>query len=117
MSSLAVLRWTIGISLLVAIYQAVIFHLGFETSAEFEKAWGYVFAGMLAFWVDEDSKGRPEIYRPSFDIGLFIYFIWLIYLPYYLLQTRGRKGWLWMLSLFVLAFLGALLQLALYAAS
>jgi hypothetical protein len=117
MSSVAVLRWTLGIGVVVAVYQAVIFYLGLPASADFEQAWGYVFAGMLAFWVNEDSKGRSEIYRPSFDIGLFIYLVWLIYLPYYLLRTRGRQGWLWILGLFVLAFLGAILQLIVYAAS
>ena len=111
MGSLTVLRWTIGLSLLVAIYQATTFYYGLEPSVDFEKAWGYAFAGMLAFWVDEDSKGRPEVYRPSFDIGLFIYLIWIIYLPYYLLRTRGRRGWLWICGLLAIAFSGTLLQL------
>jgi hypothetical protein len=115
--SVLVLRWTVGVSVAVALYQAVIFYFGREISEEFERVWGYVFAGMLAFWVDEDSKNRTEIDRPSFDIGLFIYLAWVLYLPYYLLKTRGSKGWLWILGLLVLAFLGALLQLVVYAAS
>jgi hypothetical protein len=117
MGSALILRWTIGISVAVAVYQTVTFYLGLQTSAEFDKVWGYAFAGMLAFWVDEDSKRRPEFDRPSFDIGLFLYLAWLVYLPYYLLKTRGRNGWLWILGFLVLGFLGALLQLAVYAAS
>jgi hypothetical protein len=117
MGSALILRWTIGISVAVAVYQAVTFYLGLQTSAEFGKVWGYAFTGMLAFWVDEDSKRRPEFDRPSFDIGLFMYLAWLVYLPYYLLKTRGRNGWLWILGFLLLGFLGALLQLAVYAAS
>ena len=117
MGSTYILRWTIGVSVVVAFYQAGTFYLGLQISAEFEKVWRYVFAGMLAFWVDEDSKKRSGIDRPSFDIGLFIYLAWLIYLPYYLLKTRGRRGWLWILGLLVLAFLGVLMQLVVYAAS
>lgn len=117
MNSSTVLRWTIGLGVIVAIYQAAIFHLGLQASADFEKVWGYVFAGMLAFWVDTDSKNRAEIYRPSFDIGLFIYLVWLVYLPYYLLRTRGRRGWFWIIGLFGLAFLGTILQLLIYVAS
>jgi hypothetical protein len=115
MTSSTVLRWTIGISVIVAIYQAAIFHLGLQASADFEKVWGFVFTCMLAFWVDTDSKNRAEVYRPSFDFGLFIYLVWLIYLPYYLLRTRGRKGWFWIVGLFVLASLGTILQWLTYA--
>lgn len=101
----------------VALYQATVFHLGHETSAEFERVWSYVFPFLLAFWVEEDSRARPDVYRPSFDIGLFIYLIWIFYLPFYLLRTRGAHGWVWIVSLFSLAFLGSILQLAIYAAS
>jgi hypothetical protein len=72
---------------------------------------------LLATWVDEDSRGRPEVERPSFDIGLFMYLIWIFYLPWYLLRTRGPKGWLWIAGLFTAAFLGAILQLLIYAAT
>lgn len=104
-------------SVMVALYQATVFRLGYETSAEFDKVWSYVFPLLLAFWVEEDSRTRPEVYRPSFDIGLFIYLIWIFYLPYYLLRTRGANGWFWIVGLFLLAFLGAVLQLAIHAAS
>ncbi len=117
MRSAALIRWIVGTSVVVALYQATVFHLGYETSVEFERVWGYVFPFLLAFWVEEDSRARPEIYRPSFDIGLFIYLIWILYLPFYLLRTRGANGWLWIVGLFSLAFLGSILQLAVYAAS
>lgn len=107
----------IAISVAVGLYQAIKFYLGYETSLEFEKTWSYVFPLLLAFWVEADSRGRPEVYRPSLDMGLFIYLIWIIYLPFYLLRTRGARGWLWILGLLSLAFLGTILQWGIYAAS
>jgi len=43
--------------------------------------------------------------------------IWILYLPFYLLRTRGKNGWFWMVGLFTLAFLGTILRLAIYAVS
>jgi hypothetical protein len=114
--SVALLRWTIGMSVLVAVYQATAFSQGYQPSQEFQRIWGYVFVLLLAFWVDEDSRGRPEIDRPSFDVALFVYLIWVLYLPYYLLQTRGSKGWIWIVGLIALASLGTILQWIVYAA-
>ena len=100
----------------VALYQAAVFHLGHQTSANFEKVWSLVFPLLLASWVDEDSRARPEVYRPSFDIGLFVYLVWILYLPVYLLRTRGARGWLWIAGLLALAFLGTMLQWAIFLA-
>lgn len=104
-------------SVAVGLYQATLFYLGGDTSEEFERVWGYIFPLLLAFWVEADSKGRPEVYRPSFDMGLFIYLIWIVYLPFYLLRTRGTRGWLWIAGLLSLAFLGMILQWAIYTAT
>jgi hypothetical protein len=104
-------------SVLVAVYQAAAFYQGYETSEDFQRAWGFAFGVMLAFWVDEDCRGRAEIYRPSFDLGLFINLVWIFYLPFYLLKTRGKKGWLWIIGGFLLVYLGTILQWVVYAAS
>jgi hypothetical protein len=117
MSSVAILRLIVAVSCLVAMYEATLFSLGAQTSEAFEKVWGCAFAGLLAFWVDTDSRGRSNIYRPSFDLALFVLLVWVIYLPYYLIRTRGRRGWLWLLGLGVLVYLSVLLQWAVYAAS
>jgi hypothetical protein len=117
MSSTTILRLTVAMACVVGLYQAFVFHLGSQTSPGFEKVWSCVFAGLLAFWVDEDSKDRKETVRPSFDIGLFIYLVWIVYLPYYLLKTRGRSGWLWLAGLVLVVFLGTVLQWVVYAAS
>lgn len=115
-SSAAILRLIVAVSCLVAVYQAALFYLGSQTSQAFDKAWGFAFVGLLAFWVDADSRDRSNIYRPSFDLGFFIFIVWIFYLPYYLIRTRGRLGWLWLLGLGVLVYLGTLLQWAVYAA-
>jgi len=104
-------------SVAVGLYQATLFYLGSDTSAEFERAWTSVLPLLLAFWTEADSRNRPEVYRPSFDMGLFIYLIWIVYLPFYLLRTRGARGWLWIAGLLSLAFLGTILQWGIYAVS
>ena len=117
MRSVSILRLTIALTCVVSIYQAVLVYLGIQTTDEFEKLWGFAFVGLLAFWVDTDSRGRLEIYRPSFDIGFFMFLMWIFYLPYYLVRTRGRRGWLWLFGLILLAYMGTLMQWVVYAAS
>jgi hypothetical protein len=60
MRNTVLLRWTVGMSVADALYQATVSHLGYETSVEFERVWSYVFPFLLAFWVEEDSRARPE---------------------------------------------------------
>jgi len=112
------LRVTVGMAVAVAVYRTAAFYGGaYEPSTDFERLWGAVFAVLLAAWVDEDSRGREDVALPSFDLGMFVFLIWILFLPWYLLRTRGAKGWLWMAGLFALAFLGPVLQLLIYAAN
>jgi hypothetical protein len=115
--SLVLLSVSVVMSVAVALYQTVAFYRGYELSADFYQAWRLVFPLLLAIWIDEDSRGRPEVDRPSFDLGLITYLAWIFYLPYYLLRTRGSRGWLWIAGLFALAFLGAILRLLIHAAT
>lgn len=114
MSSAVLLRVTIACACFVGVYQAFVFYLGSFTSTRFETTWSVVLAALLAFWVDEDSKAHPDIPRPSFDYVLMIYVFWIVYLPYYLLSTRGRAGWLWIAAFAFLALLGWILQWVVY---
>jgi hypothetical protein len=114
--STALLSVVVAMCVAVAAYQAAAFYQGYQPSEDFQRLWDYVYVLLLATWVDEDSRGRPEVERPSFDIGLFMLLIWIFYLPWYLLRTRGRKGWLWIAGLFTAAFLGWILQVLIYAA-
>jgi len=113
------LRVTLALGVAVAVYRAAAFYGGaYEPSAEFDRLWGGVFALLLAAWVREDSRGREDVALPSFDLGMFVFLIWILFLPWYLLRTRGKKqGWLWIGGLFALAFLGPVLQLLIYFAN
>jgi hypothetical protein len=111
----ALLRLTIVLACIVAVYQAVVFHLGSQPSRGFNFIWAFTFTGLLTFWMGADSKDRGKVWVPSFDVGLFMYVIWFLYLPYYLIRTRGRRGWVRILGLLGLVLLGTLLQLGLDA--
>ncbi len=45
----------------------------------------------MGIWLYYDSKKHAEIYKP-FDYGYIIYALILLYLPYYVGKTRGKKG-------------------------
>lgn len=57
-------------------------------------------------WLREDSRRRGVVW--VFDMGLFLYIAWLVFMPYYLLKTRGAKGLLTLLA-FLGVYLGAYL--------
>jgi hypothetical protein len=116
-SSINILWLTVVLSCIVAAYQTYLVHIGLETTDDFEELWNLSFVGLVVTWLYVDSKNRSEIYKPSFDYGLFVFVAWLFYLPYYLVRTRGRAGWLWGVGFIVLAFLGPLLQLLIYVVS
>jgi hypothetical protein len=115
--SIVVLGVVVAMYIVVAIYAAAAFYRGYQPSVGFYRASDLIFPLLLAIWVDEDSRGRPEVTWPSFDMGFFISLIWILYLPWYLLRTRGPRGWLWIAGLLGLVFLGPILQWLIYAAS
>ena len=43
-----------------------------------------------------------------YDLGLFLYLLWPLIMPYYLLKTRGARGLLVVLG-FAVAYIGGLL--------
>lgn len=98
----------------VAAYETAAFYQGYAPSAGFLRLWAGVFAGLLAIWVQEDSRGRPDVSLPSLDLALFMFLMWFLLVPWYLLRTRGPRGWLWIAGLFAAAFLAALLQLLIF---
>ena len=58
----------------------------------------------LATWLIADAQERDRD-RPTFDHGAFVLFLFLVYVPYYLLSTRRVRG--------ILIFGGMILLLAL----
>ncbi|MFL6331719.1 MAG: hypothetical protein ACJ754_00075 [Pyrinomonadaceae bacterium] len=60
----------------------------------------------VGWWLRRDSRLRGVGW--VFDLGLFLYIAWPLFMPYYLLKTRGAKGFLAILA-FAGAYVGALL--------
>lgn len=60
----------------------------------------------VALWLVRDGKahGVAEVR----DAGLVTYLMWPVLLPWYALRTRGRRGWLLMGLLYLLAMAGLL---------
>lgn len=106
----------IGLSVLGAIHQGILYWQDSEDARDLLSVWQLFFALALALWVDADSKGYPQIYRP-FEYGYLVLLYWIPYLPFYLWRTRGPARGMLMLAGFVsLWFLGYLVQWILHAA-
>lgn len=54
-------------------------------------------AAMCASWVEADADSRRLI--PCYDFGTFVFFTWIISVPWYLVHTRGPRGLLLVLAL------------------
>ena len=48
------------------------------------------FLTVMTYWVRKDSK-RSESWH-AMDLGLYMFLLWPVMVPYYLLKTRGAKG-------------------------
>ncbi|HBB86511.1 MAG TPA: hypothetical protein DC047_02720 [Blastocatellia bacterium] len=55
---------------------------------------------IMAWWLRTDSQKRGIGW--VYDMGLFLYIAWPLVMPYYLVKTRGAKGFL-----VILGFIGA----------
>ena len=115
LSSRVVLLTLAVLSVAVGAYEAVLFSLGRAAGQPFQIVWSLVFLLLLISWLELDSRGRKEIYRP-FEFGFLLLFFWLPYLPYYLVRTRHAGGLLWLLGFVLLFYLGYALQWLIYVA-
>ena len=104
-----------SLSVVVAIYQAVVFWHGADASENLLATWQFIFIVLLVLWVDADSKNFPNIYRP-FEYGQLVFFFWLPYLPFYMWRTRRVVGLLLLLGFVLLFFLGYFTQWVIYLA-
>jgi len=106
----------VGLSVLGAIHQGILYWHNSQDTQDLLSIWQLLFVLVVALWVDADSKGYPQIYRPH-EYGYLVLLYWIPYLPYYLWRTRGPTMGLLMLGGFVgLLFLGYLVQWVLYVA-
>ena len=62
----------------------------------------FVLLVLLATWVvaDGELRGRD---RPTFDQGVFVIFLFLVYVPWYLFATRRVRGLLIFVGMLLLA--------------
>jgi hypothetical protein len=100
-------------SVLVGIYDAAFYWRGMEPARPLGALWQVVFAVLLVLWLENDSRGRPEIDRP-FDFRFLAFIYWMPYLPYYLWRTRRAAGMLLLTGFLVLFFLRQLLMWGIY---
>jgi len=59
---------------------------------------------IIGWWLRTDSRKRGIVW--VYDLGFFLCIAWPLFMPYYLVKTRGPKGLLVILS-FVAAYVGA----------
>jgi hypothetical protein len=75
--------------------------------------WSLSFYVLTVMWIEADSRSKLAIYRP-YDFGFLIYLILPVYLPYYLVRTRGAKGLIWLTGFITLYLLNWPLRLAIW---
>ncbi|MGO9272555.1 MAG: hypothetical protein ACLQOO_20370 [Terriglobia bacterium] len=73
---------------------------GIEPSMAFRFLTYVGFLALMSYWVQKDSS-RSAVWR-VFDLGFFMYLLWPVIVPYYLIKTRGPKG-----LLPIIGFIGA----------
>ena len=61
-----------------------------EPSQLFTIYYGLCFPWILAWWVQKDKFYKAK--DAPYEYLAFIYFFWLVALPWYLIKTRGWKG-------------------------
>ena len=116
MRSKSVLTVLISFAVVVGAYEVVLYFFQRDSGEHFKMLWILTFCVLLTWWVEEDSHGRKNIYRP-FEFS-YLAFIWILpYAPYYLVRTRGAVGAAWAAGLYALLLLGPLLKLLIKAVS
>ena len=83
-----VLILLIILSIVMGLYEGVLFINDLEPRQGLYGVWGFVYVVLLVLWVSEDSKNFTGIYRP-FDYGFLVFIFYIAYVPYYLFKTRG----------------------------
>jgi len=100
------MRKFISIAIVVVIsiaHYSIMGYLGYDPSPEYENLMAWSFALMVALWCLDDAK-KYNFHRP-YEFGAFIFFLWPIVLPAYLIQTRGWRGALVFLAFLFIALL------------
>lgn len=64
------------------------------------------FVWIVGWWLRRDSQRRGIAW--VYDMGMFLYILWPLLMPYYLIKSRGVRGLLVVLG-FAVAYIGGLL--------
>lgn len=111
-----VLAAMLGLGAAVGLYEGILFYFGNAAGPRLQAAWSLVAILLLGMWMEADSRGRSNIYRP-FEFGWFVILFAVPYLPYYLVKTRGALGIVWLVAFIFILWLGYWLQWLIYIAS
>ena len=103
------------LSLLTALYAGITYWYNAEVSGRLLNLSLFISMILIGMWVDADSRGRPDIYRP-YEHGWLVYAYWIPYVPYYLWRTRGVKGVLLFVALLAVLFSAEIVQWLIYFA-
>ena len=82
-----------GLLLVVVLYtvnSAASGYYGEIPSAEANVMYAVGFSLLLTWWVHVDRKKRR--YPAPFEFGAFVFFAWIVVVPFYLIHTRRWKG-------------------------
>jgi hypothetical protein len=85
-----------------------------EPPAAYSLLHWYAQLWVISWWLLTDSRKRDMAL--VYDIGFFLYLVWPLVMPYYLVKTRGLRGLLAVLG-FCGAYLGASLAGIIVSAS
>ena len=102
----------IVVCIVYAVHEGVLHWNDLEASRGAEWITTSVAVFFLVIWIDADSRGRPEIYRP-FEYGHLLLFVWLPYVPCYLWRTRKVRGLFAFEGLVALFFAGGFVKIGL----
>jgi hypothetical protein len=98
------------VAALVAVYAAglaVLASHGARPMDGTEFIWKSALALFLVRWVAVDRLTTR--FRGSYEFDAFLFIVWVVVLPYYLIKTRGGRGALLALGFFILALIPSLI--------
>jgi hypothetical protein len=94
----------IGASVVFALYDGWLFSHHLAPNEHLFGMHRFVVSALLATWLVVDAQESHRS-RPTFDHGAFALFLFIVYVPYYLLSTRRRRLGLLILGGISLLFL------------
>ncbi|MGB7845014.1 MAG: hypothetical protein WBL63_05315 [Candidatus Acidiferrum sp.] len=89
------------LTLIYSVGLAILASRGRPAPDESSILWKFAFALFVVRWVQLDRRSHEL--RTPFEFNAFVFFAWIVVLPYYLYKTRGPRGLLSTLGFWLLA--------------